>query len=165
VSSERFSIEYILPLRCYDARQTADLTDYLRELTQWLDVTVVDGSPPQVFALHHARWAGLCRHVAPEPWPGGNGKVGGVITGLRLARHEAVIIADDDVRWERCQLEEAVSLLRHADLVRPQNYFFSRPWHARWDTGRTLLNRALGVLPRHLRRPAYDVPADGRVRR
>jgi hypothetical protein len=145
VSSGRLSTEYVLPLRWYDTRQTADLTDYLRELTQWLDVTVVDGSPPQVFALHHARWAGCCRHVAPEPWPGGNGKVGGVITGLRLARHEAVIIADDDVRWERSQLEEAVSLLQHADLVRPQNYFAPCPWHARWDTGRTLLNRALGA--------------------
>lgn len=32
-----------------------------------------------------------------------------------------------------------------ADLVRPQNYFEPAPWHARWDTARTLLNRAFGA--------------------
>jgi hypothetical protein len=34
--------------------------------------------------------------------------------------------------------------LRVADLVRPQNFFDPLPWHARWDTARTLLNRAFG---------------------
>ncbi len=28
--------------------------------------------------------------------------------------------------------------------MRPQNYFSRLPWHARWDTARTLLNRSLG---------------------
>ena len=28
--------------------------------------------------------------------------------------------------------------------MRPQNYFGPLPWHARWDTARTLLNRAFG---------------------
>jgi hypothetical protein len=35
-------------------------------------------------------------------------------------------------------------LLERHDLVRPQNYFSRLPWHARWDTARTLLNRSLG---------------------
>jgi hypothetical protein len=30
-------------------------------------------------------------------------------------------------------------------VVRPQNYFDPLPWHARWDTGRTLLNRAVAA--------------------
>ena len=34
--------------------------------------------------------------------------------------------------------------LPSADLVRPQNYFDPLPWHARWDTARILLNRAIG---------------------
>jgi hypothetical protein len=29
--------------------------------------------------------------------------------------------------------------------VRPQNYFSPLPWHARWDTARTLINRAVGA--------------------
>jgi hypothetical protein len=37
------------------------------------------------------------------------------------------------------------ALLDHADLVRPQNYFDPLPWHAQWDTARTLVNRALGA--------------------
>jgi hypothetical protein len=36
--------------------------------------------------------------------------------------------------------------LADADVVRPQNYFVPHPlpWHALWDTGRTLLNRISG---------------------
>ncbi len=37
-----------------------------------------------------------------------------------------------------------IARLDHADLVRPQNVFQPAPWHARWDTGRILLNRAFG---------------------
>jgi hypothetical protein len=65
--------------------------------------------------------------------------------GLRLASHEAVIIADDDVRYELTALKRAIQLLDKVDLVRPQNYFQPLPWHARWDTARTLLNRAIGA--------------------
>jgi hypothetical protein len=72
------------------------------------------------------------------------GKVSGVRTGLRLASHERVVVADDDVRYEPEALLRTVRLLDEHDLVRPQNYFASLPWHARWDTARTLLNRSLG---------------------
>jgi hypothetical protein len=67
------------------------------------------------------------------------------MAGVRLASHEAVVIADDDVRYEPATLIRAVKLLEHADLVRPQNFFEPLPWHARWDTARTLLNRAIGA--------------------
>ena len=32
------------------------------------------------------------------------GKVGGVLTGLRLASHARVIVADDDVRYDEATL-------------------------------------------------------------
>lgn len=142
----RLDAEYVLPLRWTDddATRLDELTGYLRRLVAILPVTVVDGSPPQRFAEHAAHWADLVRHVPPAPWPGRNGKVAGVMTGLALARLERVVVADDDVRYSRAQLARVVELLAHADLVRPQNYFAPLPWHAAWDTGRILVNRALG---------------------
>jgi hypothetical protein len=72
------------------------------------------------------------------------GKVGGVLTGVRVATHERLVIADDDVRYDAGALARVVRALDDADVVRPQNYFDPLPWHARWDTARTLLNRASG---------------------
>jgi hypothetical protein len=136
--------QYVLPLRWTDDADVDDLTGYLRWLARLLPVTVVDGSPEPLFERHAARWAGVVDHVRPQPWPGRNGKVAGVMTGVRRAGHDLVVLADDDVRYDEPALRRIVWLLRDADLVRPQNYFAPLPWHARWDTGRTLLNRALG---------------------
>ena len=72
------------------------------------------------------------------------GKVGGVLTGVRLASHEPLIIADDDVRYDETALSRMLQELQTAHVVRPQNYFEPLPWHAAWDTGRTLLNRLSG---------------------
>lgn len=141
-------LEYVLPLRWgrdADPRDAVELAAYLERLAAWLPVTVVDGSEPDVWQRHHALFAPYARHVAPQPWPGRNGKVAGVVTGLALAREELVVIADDDVRWERDGLERLVGLLEGCTLVRPQNVFAELPWHARWDTARSLLNRAVGA--------------------
>jgi hypothetical protein len=87
---------------------------------------------------------------------GGNGKVRGVLTGLAIARHETVIIADDDVRHTPSTLRDLTSALDDgADLARPQNVLHPRPWPARWDTARSLMNRALG----------HDYPGTYAVRR
>ena len=137
-------IAYILPLKWQDTAGDAELGRYLARLARWAEVTVVDGSPPAVFEAHHLAWGALVQHVAPDGPEQPNGKVRGVLTGLRLARHEHVVIADDDVRYTHRQLVRAVKLLRDADLVRVQNYFDPLPWHARWDSARSLLNRALG---------------------
>nr|MDQ2631766.1 glycosyltransferase family 2 protein [Actinomycetota bacterium] len=67
-----------------------------------------------------------------------------VRTGVRLAAHERVVIADDDVRYQPEALRRTARLLDEHDLVRPQNYFTHLPWHARWDAARTLLNRCFG---------------------
>ena len=141
----RLGVEYVVPLRWRPGTDPAELTGYLQRLSRDVDVTVVDGSEDAVWERHHALWDGWVRHVRVGDWPGRNGKVAGVVTGVRLARHEHVVIADDDVRWTAVQLARAVDLLADADLVRPQNYFDPAPWHARWDTARTLLNRALGA--------------------
>src|SRR5205085_6247973 len=71
--------------------------------------------------------------------------VAGVHTGVAAARHERVVLADDDVRYGPEQLARVAALLEAHDLVQPQNVFDPLPWHARWDTARTLLNRALGA--------------------
>ena len=141
----RLGLEYVVPLRWPAGTNPGELTAYLQRVSGWVDVTVVDGSDEEVWREHDRLWSGWVRHLRPAPWPGRNGKVAGVVTGVRLARHEHVVIADDDVRWTPEALADAAALLAGADLVRPQNYFDPIPWHARWDTARSLLNRALGA--------------------
>ncbi|MCG5464924.1 glycosyltransferase family 2 protein [Micromonospora sp. MED01] len=145
-SPVRLPMTYVLPLRWHTDTGLAELTDYLRWLGHRVEVLVVDGSPPPLFARHAEAWRGLVRHLSPDPGERGlNGKVLGVHTGVRAAGHEDVVIADDDVRYDESALRAVHRLLDRADLVRPQNYFDPLPWHAWWDTGRTLLNRALGA--------------------
>jgi hypothetical protein len=141
----RLPLEYVVPLKWAAGTDPAEMTAYLASLSAEVDVTVVDGSEPGVWAGHHRIWGETVRHLRPDPWPGRNGKVAGVVTGVRQARHELVVVADDDVRWRREELEQVVVLLADADLVRPQNVFDPLPWHARWDTARSLLNRAWGA--------------------
>jgi hypothetical protein len=143
-ASQKLDAEYVLPLRWEDDAAEPGLTAYLGVISQFVDITVVDGSRQELFTRHARRWQALARHVAPQAWPGANGKVAGVMTGLRSARHEHVIIADDDVRYDRDSLAAVARALDDFELVRPQNYFTQLPWHARWDTGRSLLNRAFG---------------------
>jgi hypothetical protein len=139
-------IEYVLPLRWWDDSGLDELVTYLRWLSRRVAVTVVDGSDADRFDRHARAFAGLARHVPPDAdLDFANGKVNGVTTGLRIARHERVVIADDDVRYDDEALCRVADLLDTHDLVRPQNYFSPLPWHARWDTARTLLNRAAGA--------------------
>jgi len=138
----RLEATYILPLHAPKAVE--ELDGYLEDLALHLDVIVVDGSPKDVFDRNHQRWSAV-RHIPVDadlvtPM----GKVGGVLTGVRHATTTALVIADDDVRWNRGLLEQALRRLPGAEVVRPQNVFRPNPWHARWDTGRILLNRAFG---------------------
>jgi hypothetical protein len=136
----------VLPVRWSDDDGFEELTDYLRGLPEWIELIVIDGSPDELFERHARAWAELGRHLRPDPGlETPMGKVGGVLTGVREASHEAIVIADDDVRYEERSLRRATALLGSADCVRPQNYFRPLPWHARWDTGRILLNRSLGA--------------------
>ncbi|MFI6329049.1 glycosyltransferase family 2 protein [Micromonospora chersina] len=142
---DRLPMAYVLPLAGTGDTDLAELTGYLRELSRSVDVTVVDGSPPELFARHAAAWRGLVRHVPPDPaLRGSNGTALGVLTGVALARHEHVVIAGVDVRYDRAALRAVHGLLDRVDLVRPQHHFDPSPWPAWWDTGRMLLHRALG---------------------
>jgi hypothetical protein len=144
--SERLDLSYVVPVRWRDGAQRGELAAYLARIAPLVaEVIVVDGSEPDVFAANAAAWGEQVRHVPPaagEEWL--MGKVAGVRSGVELASCERVVVADDDVRYEPEALRRAAELLERHDLVRPQNYFDRLPWHARWDTARTLLNRSLG---------------------
>ncbi|HET7589505.1 MAG TPA: glycosyltransferase family 2 protein [Solirubrobacterales bacterium] len=139
-------VSYVVPIRWRDGGQRRELASYLAAIAPWCaEVIVVDGSPPEVFAANAAGFGECATHLPPgegEEWL--MGKVAGVRTGVGLASRERVVIADDDVRYEPGALRRVAELLERHDLVRPQNYFARLPWHARWDTARTLLNRSLG---------------------
>jgi hypothetical protein len=138
-------LSYIMPIRATTAEVGGELEEYVRWLARRVELIVVDGSPPEVFRAHAAAWGDFLRHEAPMPelrTP--MGKVGGVLTGVRLASRERLVIADDDVRYDARALHRVGRALDTADVVRPQNFFSPLPWHARWDTARTLLNRLQG---------------------
>jgi hypothetical protein len=140
-------LSYVLPLRWQDGAGRAELTDYLQRLrASCRNIIIIDGSPPNIFAANELAWGSWTLHIPPDVDTACKmGKVAGVNTGLRHARHEHVVIADDDVRYEPPGLERIAKLLQDHDLVWPQNFFEPLPWHARWDTARTLLNRAVGA--------------------
>lgn len=136
---------YVLPVRWDRDDDLAELTDYLAWLAAKADVVVVDGSPTDLFDRHRSRWSELVQHVPVDAdLRFRNGKVNGVLTGLRHVVADHVVIADDDVRYDERALSAVTGPLAEADVVLPQNYFAPLRWHARWDTGRILLNRALG---------------------
>lgn len=142
----REKLTYVLPFKASGDEDLDDLTGYLQGLSLVADVIVVDGSEPETFARHDALWKDHVTHVPPRPGLAfANGKVDGVITGVELAHTEKVVVADEDVRYDVAALQRMSELLESYDLVRPQNYFDPMPWHALWDTGRILLNRALAA--------------------
>lgn len=140
---EVLAASYVLPIAA-NASQAPALSGYLQRLSQTMDdVIVVDGSPSETFAAHARAWSGYVRHLRPTLRTT-NGKVGGVMTGVQAARHDLLIVADDDVRYRKDEIVRVLALLQEHEVVRPQNYFRPLPWHARWDTSRSLLNRISG---------------------
>lgn len=158
------SVSYILPLRWNEPGPIGELRDYLRSIRPAVDeILVVDGSPALLFAEHAEALSGLARHLAPDPdLSFAMGKVNGVLTGVRRCAGELVVLADDDVRYDAWTLRRTVRMLANADVVRPQNYFDDLPWHARWDTARSLLNR---VFTGDLAFPVGDFPGTLAFRR
>jgi len=158
------SVSYLLPLRWSEPGPIGELSEYLRSIAAAVDeILVVDGSPTPLFAEHAKALRGVARHLPPDPdLEFRMGKVNGVLTGLREASGELLVLADDDVRYDVPALGRAVRMLGEADLVRPQNYFDELPWHARWDTARSLLNRVF-IGDRQF--PVGDFPGTLAVRR
>lgn len=141
----RSDITYVLVFRAAGDEDIDDLAAYLRIIADLVaELVVVNGSERPLWEEHDERWGGYCTHLRPRPdLSFSNGKVDGVITGVEAASNEKVVVADDDVRYDHVSLLRLSSLLDHCDLVVPQNYFADYPWHASWDAGRSLLNRAL----------------------
>ena len=158
----------VIPLKWAADRSGTERVDematYLREMRDMVaSITVVDGSEEAERELHERVWGSIARIVPPDPdlerivaspvchgcddgRPAGrNGKVIGAVTGIRLARHEAVVLADDDVRHDAATITALVAALDQADLVRPVNVYDAWPWQARWDGARSLLNQALAT--------------------
>jgi hypothetical protein len=158
------SVSYLLPLRWAESGPIEELSAYLGSIAEVVDeVLVIDGSPAPVFAEHAAALRGVARHLSPHAdLDFQMGKVNGVLTGVRECSGELIVLADDDVRYDASTLRRTVELLDGADLVRPQNYFDGMPWHARWDTARSLLNRVFTGDPTF---PVGDFPGTLAVRR
>jgi hypothetical protein len=135
-------MHYLLPLKAAPGDDLGELGHYVRELAQHCPVIVVDGSDPETFARNGALFGPTVTHVRPT-FDCANGKVSGVLTGFTLCTSGKVVIADDDVRYTRDDLDQLERLLDDADLVIPQNYYDPMPWPAWWDTARVLINRAL----------------------
>jgi hypothetical protein len=139
---------YLLPIRRDESAADAEFTEYLRFVASHGEVIVVDGSIETVFEEHARNWSEFTTHIRPDPQIVClNGKVRGVVTGLAHASNDRVVVADDDVRYDELSLRRVLDLLDCADVVAPQNYFQPTPWHALWDTARTLVNRAFGWDP------------------
>lgn len=141
--TSKVRLSYLLPINTAVPR--LELAPYLEWLAERVEVIIVDGSDAEVFAEHRAAFGSPIRHLPVDPQrvtP--MGKVGGVMTGVVLASHDHVVIADDDVFYTDDDLRRLDEHLDTSDVVRPQNWFDPLPWHARWDTGRMLLNRMTG---------------------
>jgi len=142
-SRDRTRIGYLVPLRA-EAPVSPEFVRYLTETAASADVVVVDGSGEAVRAAHRRAFPSSVALVGvDERLTGANGKVRGVTTGMRYLANERVVVADDDVRYTEAQLHAVAALLDRAEIVRPSNAFAPLPWHARWDSGRILLNRAV----------------------
>lgn len=147
-------LEYLLPLKWSDdaaVEELEELVDYLGWVVNHARVTVVDGSSPETRSRHRAALPAQVTLLPADPSLALNGKVAGVLTALPTLRGAKVIIADDDVRYTAASLALMSEALDDHDLVRPQNHFVPAdedsglPWHVRWDTARSLLNRAFGA--------------------
>jgi len=143
------SCTYLLPIRRVQT-SPAELREFARYFgvlaAAGCEVVVVDGSPPEIFEELDRAWEGLCRHQPVDRSHGFlNDKVNGILTGLALPGHEAVILADDDICYTGDDVRRMVALLEEYELVRPQNYLDPLPWWARLEAARMLINRA--VLP------------------
>jgi glycosyltransferase involved in cell wall biosynthesis len=143
--SEEFCCTYLLPIRRVraDAAEAEMFARYFRRLAgAGCEVIVVDGSPPEVFDAHARAWGGVSRHVPVNPrYKYLNGKVNGVHTGVDLASHERIVLADDDIRYTSDDIARACALLERHEMVRPQNYLAPLPWWARTESARMLVNR------------------------
>jgi len=105
---------YLVPVRWGDGAARAGMAAYLAAVAPvCAETIVIDGSPPDVFAANHEAFAPhVSAHLPPDAdLRCRNGKVAGVLSAARRAGQEALVIADDDVRYDRAGLERLLALL------------------------------------------------------
>lgn len=145
INDERAFCTYLLTTRRarFEQAEAADFRGYFQTLAAaGCEVLVVDGSPPEVFAEHAEAWRTVCRHVPIDAqYKYLNGKVNGIHTGVAIAAHERIILADDDIRYTPDDARRMAGLLEDYDMVRPQNYFRPLPVWASTEAARMLINR------------------------
>jgi hypothetical protein len=135
----------VLPIRA-DRPLSREFFAYIAWLAGRGEVVLIDRSPAGLFTVTHS----LCPSGVVHARPDGDlmrvtgGRAASVLTGMRRATCDAVIVADDDIRYDERALQDVIAALDHADVVLPQNHFAPMPWHAWLDTGRALVNRATG---------------------
>lgn len=138
---------FIVPIRRvkFDKLEARQFASYFRTLElAGCEVIAVDGSPSSVFEQHQKLWKNDCVHVAPNPkYKYLNGKVNGVHTAVDMANCERIILADDDIRYKRNDVDRMCDLLDEFEMVRPQNFISPLPWWARIESARILINRGL----------------------
>ena len=137
---------YLLTIRRtgFDRGEAEDFRQYFDSLAAaGCEVLVVDGSPAEVFESYDRIWRESCRHETVDPqYKYVNGKVNGIHTGIELANHDAVILADDDIRYTVADVARMSRLLKIYEMVRPQNFFSPLPFWVRMEAARMLINRA-----------------------
>src|SRR5688572_15478287 len=111
----RYRISYILPIKASPNDDSRELEGYLQWLRERVQVIAVDASAPDLFENHATSWV-VDVHIPPDPrFRALNGKVWGVLTGLEVAAHDFVIVADDDVRYDDEALSRVVDLLQRVE--------------------------------------------------
>jgi Glycosyl transferase family 21 len=136
---------YLLTIRRvrFEKDEAENFSDYFRLLAlAGCEVLVVDGSPHDVFAAHQEMWRDLCLHAPVDSrYQYLNGKVNGIHTGVAIAAHESIILADDDIRYTQDDVRRMIESLKVYEMVRPQNYLRPLPVWARTESARMLINR------------------------
>lgn len=138
---------YILPMSWTDDANLSEVVEYIDALSPFVDVIVVDGSPEPLRTRHASSFSDAVTVIDCNVALAPNGKVAGIHTALPLLRWKKTTIADDDVKYSPAGLRRVLTALETCDLAVPQNVFSSAdrsdlPWHAKWDTARSLINRA-----------------------
>ena len=136
---------YLLTIRRmrFDSVEAEDFKTYFSMLAaSGCEVLVIDGSPPEVFAEYEKPWKNSCHHSPVDSqYKYLNGKVNGIHTGVAIAEHDRIILADDDIRYTPDDVRRMADLLEDYELVRPQNYFQPLPVWACMEAARMLINR------------------------
>jgi glycosyltransferase involved in cell wall biosynthesis len=124
----------------------ADAT--LRAVTEMYEIIVVDDGTPEILTALSQQYAALrrIRHQQNQ----GYGAT--VLTGLRAARHDWVLLCDSDNQFDLRELPKLLALIEEADLVAGYRRIRRDPAHRRLNAflWNTLVRLTLGVRVRDI---------------